>query len=135
MVHPLTRFPAANQQSQSARSWIAAVLVVGIFWVLTLSFSPQLHKLIHPDAEHEDHDCAAGVPLSPVTLFLGGGVVSASVLPNLLSAPAFTFLFSIPGEPREILAQLFTGQRVSERGPPVSTRGRRPLTSLLLACR
>jgi hypothetical protein len=134
MVLLLTRLPAANQQSQRARSWIAAVLVVGIFWVLTLSFSPQLHELIHPDAEHDDHDCAAGVPMSPVTLFLGGGVVSGSVLPNLISGPAFTFLFSTPGEPREILAQLFTGQRVSGRGPPVSTRGRRPLTSLLLAC-
>jgi len=133
MVLLLTRLPAANQQSQRARFWIAAVLLVGIFWVLTLSFSPQLHEFIHPDAEHEDHDCA-GQRLSPVTLFLGGGVVSASVLPNLISAPAFTFLFSTPGEPREILAQLFTGQRFSERGPPVSTRGRRPLTSLLLAC-
>jgi hypothetical protein len=80
--------------------------------VLTLSFSPQLHEFIHPDAEHEDHDCA-------VTLFLGGGVVPASVLPNLIPGPIFTFLFGTPGEPREILARLFTGQRVSERGPPV----------------
>ena len=89
--------------------------------MLTLSVSPQLHELIHPDAEHKDHFCA-------VTRFIGASVVPASVLPNLIPGPIFTFLFSTPGEPREILARLFAGQRVSDRGPPVSTPGHRPIT-------
>jgi hypothetical protein len=43
------------------------LLVVSIFWALTLTVCPQLHEWLHPDANHEDHDCA-------VTLFASGGI-------------------------------------------------------------
>src|SRR5258708_22176076 len=110
--------PAANllvtdRLVQTAQRSIGALLVVGILWVVTLTVSPQLHELIHPDAHHEDHDCA-------VTLFLGGGFVRSALLPSLAAGPLFTFLSHTPNLPSEILAALFRAQRISERGPPVT---------------
>lgn len=97
---------------QNGQRWTGAVLVVAIFWALTLSVSPQLHELVHPDADHEDHDCA-------VTLFLGGGLVHAPVLPSLVAGPLFILLRQSLISPPDIFAVLFAGQRISERGPPV----------------
>jgi len=97
---------------QTGQRWTGAILVVAIFWALTLSVSPQLHEWIHPDADHEDHDCA-------VTLFLGGGLVHSSLLPSLVAGPLVLFLRHTPSPPPDILAVLFAGQRISERGPPV----------------
>jgi hypothetical protein len=96
---------------QTAQRWTGAALVVAIFWALTLTVSPQLHELIHPDADHEDHDCA-------VTLFLGGGLVHSPLLPSLVTGPLVLFLRHTPSPPPEIFAVLFAGQRISERGPP-----------------
>jgi hypothetical protein len=98
---------------QTAQRSTSAVLVVAILWVLTLTVSPQIHELIHPDADHEDHDCA-------VTLFLGGGLAHSSLLPSLVAGPLFTFLGHTSSLPSEILAALFPGQRISERGPPLT---------------
>ena len=97
---------------QTAQRCTGALLVVAVFWALTLSVSPQLHELVHPDADHEDHDCA-------VTLFLGGGLVHSPVLPSLVAGPLFIFLRQTPSPPPHIFAVLFAGQRISERGPPV----------------
>jgi hypothetical protein len=96
---------------QTGQRWTGAVLVVAIFWALTLTVSPQLHELIHPDADHEDHDCA-------VTLFLGGGLAHSPLLPSLVTGPLVLFLRHTPSPPPEISAVLFAGQRISERGPP-----------------
>ncbi|HEX3446059.1 MAG TPA: hypothetical protein VHS80_15180, partial [Chthoniobacterales bacterium] len=46
---------------------VMPLLVASIFWALTLTVCPQLHEWLHPDADHEDHDCA-------VTLFASGGI-------------------------------------------------------------
>jgi drug/metabolite transporter (DMT)-like permease len=97
---------------QTGQRWTSAALVVAIFWALTLTVSPQLHELIHPDADHEDHDCA-------VTLFLGGGLVHSPVVPSLVAGPLVLFFRHTPSPPPEIFAVLFAGQRISERGPPV----------------
>jgi hypothetical protein len=97
---------------QTGQRWTGALLVVAVLWALTLTVSPQLHELIHPDADHEDHDCA-------VTLFLGGGLVHSQTLPSLVAGPLFIYLRQTPNPPPEILAALFAGQRVFERGPPV----------------
>jgi hypothetical protein len=99
---------------QTGQRWTGAVLVVAIFCALTLTVSPQLHELIHPDADHEDHDCA-------VTLFLGGGLVHSPLLPSLVAGPLVLFLGHTPSLPPDIFAVLFAGQRISERGPPVSS--------------
>jgi hypothetical protein len=99
---------------QTGQRWTGAALVVAIFWALTLTVSPQLHELIHPDADHEDHYCA-------VTLFLGGGLVHSPLLPSLGAGPLVLFLRHTPSPPPEIFAVLFAGQRISERGPPVTS--------------
>jgi hypothetical protein len=96
---------------QTGRRWTGAALVVAIFWALTLSVSPQLHEWVHPDADHEDHDCA-------VTLFLGGGLVHSAVSPSLVAGPIVLFLRHTLCPPRDLFATFFAGQRVSERGPP-----------------
>jgi hypothetical protein len=108
-----TKSLVPDRLGQTAQRSIGALLIVAIFWVLTLTVSPQLHELIHPDADHEDHDCA-------VTLFLGGGLVHSPLLPSLVAGPPFTFLRHTPNLPSEILAALFGGQLISKRGPPVT---------------
>jgi drug/metabolite transporter (DMT)-like permease len=107
----VTRCFSPGPLTQTARRWTGALLVVAIFWALTLSVSSQLHELVHPDADHEDHDCA-------VTLFLGGGLLHSPVLPSLVAVPLFTFLRHAPVPPPDISAALFAGQSVFERGPP-----------------
>ena len=97
---------------QTGQRWTGAVLIVAIFWALTLSVSPQLHEWVHPDADHEDHDCA-------VTLFLGGGLVHSPLLPSLVTGPLILFLRQSTSPPTDILVALFAGQRISERGPPM----------------
>jgi hypothetical protein len=97
---------------QTGQRWTGALLVVAIFWALTLSVSPQLHELVHPDADHEDHDCA-------VTLFLGGGLLHSPLLPGLVVGPLVIFLRQTPSPPPDFFGVLFAGQRISERGPPV----------------
>ena len=97
---------------QAGQRWTGGMLVIAILWAVTLTVSPQLHELVHPDADHEDHDCA-------VTLFLGGGLVHSPVLPSLVAGPLFIFLRRTPSPPPAIFAVLFAGQRISERGPPV----------------
>jgi drug/metabolite transporter (DMT)-like permease len=108
----VTRLWSLGPLIQTGQRWTGAVLIVAIFWALTLTVSPQLHELIHPDADHEDHDCA-------VTLFLGGGLVHSPLLPSLVAGPLVLFLRHTPSPPPDIFAVLFAGQRISERGPPL----------------
>jgi hypothetical protein len=96
---------------QTGQRVAGALLVLAVFWALTLTVSPQLHELIHPDADHEDHDCA-------VTLFLGGGLEHSPVVPGLLAGALFIFLRKNPSPPQEIFAALSAEQSVFERGPP-----------------
>lgn len=55
----------------------ALAVLLSLFWALTLAASPELHERVHPDANHEDHDCGA-------MLFLSGAVGP------VLAAVAFT---------------------------------------------
>ncbi|MEI9961603.1 MAG: hypothetical protein WDM76_10875 [Limisphaerales bacterium] len=48
-------------------SWLAALLVLLILLTGAMSASPSLHKLIHPDADNADHECA-------VTMFEDGQI-------------------------------------------------------------
>jgi hypothetical protein len=111
VIRRVTRLSWLGPLIQTGQRWTGALLVVAVLWALTLSVSPQLHELVHPDADHEDHDCA-------VTLFLGGGLLHSPVLPSLVAGPLCTFLRHAPSPPPVILAVLFTGQSVFERGPP-----------------
>jgi len=97
---------------QAGQRLTGALLVLAVFWALTLAVSPQLHELIHPDADHEDHDCA-------VTLFLGGGLEHSPLAPSLFVGALLIFLRQNLRPPLEIFVALFAGQRVFERGPPI----------------
>jgi hypothetical protein len=97
---------------QTGQRWTGAMLVVAILWAVTLTVSPQLHELVHPDADHEDHDCA-------VTLFLGGGLEHSPLVPSLVTGPLFLLIRQTANPPPDVLAALFAGHRVFERGPPV----------------
>jgi hypothetical protein len=112
VIERATKFWRIGPLIQRGQRWTGAVLVVAVFWALTLSVSPQLHEWIHPDADHEDHDCA-------VTLFLGGGLVHSPASPSLVAGPLVLFLSHTFSSPRDVLATLFAGQRIFERGPPV----------------
>ena len=107
----MTRLSVLAPLIQTGQRLTGALLVVAVLWALTLTVSPQLHELVHPDADHEDHDCA-------VTLFLGGGLLHSPVLPSLVAGPLLICLRQTPGPPPDISAVLFAGQRVFERGPP-----------------
>jgi len=109
--NPFARSALRRLPTRSMQRLVAATLTIGIFWVLTLSASPQIHEWVHPDADHEDHECA-------VTLFSGGGCLPTSAPPTLVQAPAYTFRFIAPAEQAKILPPMFAGQQVSERGPP-----------------
>jgi hypothetical protein len=111
VIKRVTRLWTLGSLIQNGQRWTGVVLVVAIFWALTLSVSPQLHELVHPDADHDDHDCA-------VTLFLGGGLVHSPFLPSLVAGPLIHFLRQATSPPPDILVALFAGQRISERGPP-----------------
>ena len=111
----IERVPRLSRRApliQTGQRWTGAMLVIAILWAVTLTVSPQLHELVHPDADHEDHDCA-------VTLFLGGGLEHSPLVPSLVVGPLFLLFRQTPNPPRDILAVLFAGQRISERGPPV----------------
>ena len=64
-----------NRRVRLAGTAIAVLL--GLLWALTLAASPDLHERVHPDADHEEHDCGA-------MLFLSGAVGP------VLAAVAFT---------------------------------------------
>jgi hypothetical protein len=109
----VTRFSILGPLIQTGQRLTGTLLVLAVFWALTLTVSPQLHELIHPDADHEDHDCA-------VTLFLGGGLEHTALVPSLLAGALYSFLRQNLNPPLEILVALFAGQRVFERGPPLA---------------
>ena len=98
---------------QTGQRWTGAVLVVAIFWALTLTVSPQLHELIHPDADHEDHDCA-------VTLFASGGIHFAAIDLLDVGKPAHWFQVAVLLFSPQVLASTQTGRLVPGRGPPHS---------------
>jgi hypothetical protein len=78
-----------NHHVSHAGTALAALLA--LFWALTLAASPDLHERVHPDANHEEHDCGA-------TLFLSGAVgpvlaaVVFSLAPPCLPLVRFTAL-------------------------------------------
>jgi hypothetical protein len=112
VIKRATRLSVLGPLIQTGQRWTGALLLVAVLWALTLTVSPQLHELVHPDADHEDHDCA-------VTLFLSGGLVHSSLLPSLVAGPLVIFLRQTISPPPDIFPVLFAGQRISERGPPV----------------
>jgi hypothetical protein len=91
---------------------LTTVLVVSIFWTLTLSVCPELHEWVHPDADHDDHDCA-------VTLFANGGIHFVPADLAYVGKPAeLPFLASLICLSSQVLASAQAEQLIPARGPP-----------------
>jgi hypothetical protein len=93
----------------------AFAVLLALFWALTLAASSDLHERVHPDANHEDHDCGA-------TLFLSGavGAVLVAVIGSLAPPPpslGFVCL-ALP----VVRAVRPTDRAVLEHGPPWPSR-------------
>jgi hypothetical protein len=103
-VHPVTRA-------------IAFALVIGVFWVVTLSASPCLHEWIHPDAGDSHHDCA-------VTLFASGQATHVGADFIVVVRPEHLNVSdSIPYR-EKVVGSFFLSCSILEHAPPSSGQGR-----------
>ncbi len=66
------------------RRLLAAGAAVLLLTLCVLAASPQLHRWLHPDAEHSDHECAVTLFHHGVTQAVVG--VALAVMPLLLVA-------------------------------------------------
>ena len=89
------------------------LLMASIFWALTLTVCPQLHEWLHPDADHEDHDCA-------VTLFASGGIHLAAIDRLDIGRPAYWSFVDILQLRPQVLVSTQTERLIPGRGPPRS---------------
>jgi hypothetical protein len=87
------------------------VLLASIFWALTLAACPELHEWVHPDADHEDHDCA-------VTLFANGGTHFLSVDVPYVEKPADGLLLAVSHLCSQVVVSAQTERLIPGRGPP-----------------
>jgi hypothetical protein len=67
------------------RAVIAASVAAAFLWALALTASPQLHQLVHPDADRAEHSCA-------VTL-MATGSYEHTADPPVVSQAQFTYDF------------------------------------------
>jgi hypothetical protein len=87
------------------------LLVVSIVWALTLTVCPELHEWVHPDAGHEDHECA-------VTLFCNGGIHFAPTDLFDVGKPAQWLLIDVLHVRSQVLVAAQTARLIPGRGPP-----------------
>jgi hypothetical protein len=93
------------------RTSVAAFVSAAFFWALLLSASPELHQLVHPDANQADHSCA-------VTLVASGNYDHAAQLP-LISTPNFVGAFgTVPALTSTWVKPLFLNAHVFAHAPP-----------------
>jgi hypothetical protein len=89
-------------------------LIAHLLIVVALAASPQLHQLLHQDADHGDHECA-------VTVMVSGGT-DGSLVPQIFEAGAIlptVFNFS-PEIHCHDVAPLFLSAHVFEHAPPLA---------------
>jgi hypothetical protein len=87
------------------------LLVVSIVWALTLTVCPELHEWVHPDAGHEDHECA-------VTLFCNGGIHFAPTDLFDVGKPTRWLLIDVLHVRSQVLVAAQTARLIPGRGPP-----------------
>ena len=87
------------------------LLVVAILWALTLTVCPKLHEWVHPDADHEDHDCA-------VTLFSNGGIHFAAIDLLAVGKPSQWLVVDVLHFGSQVLVAAQTDRLIPGRGPP-----------------
>ena len=92
---------------------LTPLLAVSMFWALTLTVCPELHEWVHPDADHEDHDCA-------VTLFAGGGIDFAAIDLVDIGNPDCWALVDVLQLHSQVFVSAQTERLIPGRGPPES---------------
>ena len=83
-----------------------------LHWAMILAVCPELHELIHHDADDEHHDCA-------VTAVLSGGIEHTPIVPVVADVPAPAlecFVVSFDAQP---VASFFLSCRILEHAPPL----------------
>lgn len=111
MVQITKTLKSHTQGGNASLAVWAITLMLALLWLLALAASPSLHELVHPDAGHEDHDCA-------VTVFLSGGFGQVVAEPIIIRQPDLEFAYLSPGEIRETIIAGPTTRSILEHGPP-----------------
>ena len=99
-----------RQRPSASLAACALGLILALLWLLALAASPSLHELVHPDADHEDHDCA-------VTVFLSGGFGQVVAEP-VIRQPHLEFAYFSPGETRQRIIICPIIRSILEHAPP-----------------
>jgi hypothetical protein len=89
---------------------LTPLLVASIFWALTLTVCPELHEWVHPDADHEDHDCA-------VTLIASGGIDFAAMDLDV-GKPGYWAFVDVLQLLSQVVVSVQTERLIPGRGPP-----------------
>jgi hypothetical protein len=82
-----------------------------LHWAIILTVCPELHELVHHDADDEHHDCA-------VTAVLSGGIEHTPVVPILLQSRAPFLQFTAVPYEAEKSVSFFLSCRILEHAPP-----------------
>ena len=104
--------PRVPRNRRVSLAGTAFAVLLALFWALTLAASPDLHERVHPDANHEGHDCGA-------TLFLSGaaGPVLAAVA-FTLARPCLPLVRLTAFTPPVVWAVHPADRAVLEHAPP-----------------
>ena len=101
---------------RDAKAWqnaFACLLTAHLLIVVALAASPQLHQLLHHDADRSNHECA-------VTMMVSGGSDGSSVPqvlePSVILPVVFDFLLET--HLRDV-APLFLSAHIFEHAPPL----------------
>jgi hypothetical protein len=101
-----------NSSAASARKIVSLFLAAMLQWATVLVVSPNLHELIHHDADDEHHDCAA-------TLFLAGQVEQPAIDPIVIIKPALVPVSLDQRYETQSRGSFFLGCRILEHAPPL----------------
>jgi hypothetical protein len=93
------------------RAFVAGCIFAAFVCALALSVSPQLHQLVHKDANRVEHNCAA-------TMIASGNYDHAAQPPPVgVPVPSIHF-FTIPALTPRWVESPFLGACIFEHAPP-----------------
>jgi len=84
-----------------------------LHWAMILAVCPELHELIHHDADDEHHECA-------VTAILSGGIEHTPTVPVVVDVPAPAFGCFVASFDAQPAASFFLSCCILEHAPPVT---------------
>jgi hypothetical protein len=97
-------------QRRFSQGVVASVLGC-LLWTIILTVAPELHELVHPDAGHDDHDCA-------VVLMAHGGFEHSIVAAPSVAPAERAPIFHLAIATAPFVVSLAVSTATPERGPP-----------------